>query len=118
MRCQLQLMMATISKWRAMWMVVMFDLPVKTKQQKTRYRWFHDFLLDDGFVMMQFSIYGRHCASREKAETHASRVRSRTPVQGEVRILQVTEAQFERMQIFRNSSRKPSERVPQQLELW
>lgn len=107
-----------ISEWRAVWMIVMFDLPVQTKLHKTRYRQFHDFLLDNGFMMLQYSIYGRHCASREKGETHARRVKRATPRQGEVRILTVTEAQFGKMQVFRNFERKKVEQPPLPLEFW
>jgi len=101
-----------------MWMVVLFDLPVKTKLDKYRYRRFHDFLTDDGFRMLQYSVYSRHCASREVSQAHAQRVRRATPPRGEVRVLRVTEAQFARMEIFRNSRRERSEPVPLQLEFW
>lgn len=99
-------------------MIVMFDLPVQTKLQKTRYRQYHDFLLDNGFMMLQYSIYGRHCASREQGETHARRLKKATPRQGEVRILTVTEAQFGKMQVFRNFERKKVEQPPLPLEFW
>lgn len=110
--------MAVISEWRAMWMIVMFDLPVKTRLQKTRYRRFHDFLLDNGFMMMQYSIYGRHCLTREKADVHARRIKIATPKQGEVRILRVTEAQFGKMQVFKNFELKKAEQPPLPLEFW
>jgi CRISPR-associated protein Cas2 len=110
--------MSEISEWRAVWMVVMFDLPVKTKVDKSRYRRFHSFLLDDGFSRLQYSIYGRHCASREIGETHARRIRSETPPKGEIRILRVTEAQFARMEIFRNITKTKPEQAPLPLEFW
>lgn len=110
--------MNELSEWRAMWMVVMFDLPVITKKQKTDYRHFHEFLIDDGFTMMQYSVYGRHCATREKADAHLQRVRRSTPPQGEVRVLRVTEAQFARMAIFRDRVPTRAESVPKQLEFW
>ncbi|MCX6504883.1 MAG: CRISPR-associated endonuclease Cas2 [Actinobacteria bacterium] len=111
-------MISEISKWRAMWMVVMFDLPVKTKAQKTSYRKFHGFLLNEGFLMMQYSIYGRHCPTREAAEAKSSRVHRSTPHLGQVRILRVTEAQFARMEIIENYAPKESETVPLALEFW
>lgn len=107
-----------ISEWRAVWIVVMFDLPVTTKTDRLRYRRYHDFLLDDGFFRLQYSVYGRHCRSRESAETHLRRVRSNTPPRGEVRILSITEAQFSRMEIYRNFAAAPAEQAPSQLEFW
>ncbi len=101
-----------------MWMVVMFDLPVKTKIDRTRYRKFHDFLLDDGFGMLQYSVYGRHCMSREKGDVHAKRVRTQTPPRGEVRILRVTEAQYARMEIHRNFTAQKPEAAQLPLEFW
>jgi CRISPR-associated protein Cas2 len=99
-------------------MVVMFDLPVTTKLDRTRYRHFREFLLDDGFARLQYSIYGRHCSSREMGDTHALRVRRATPPRGEVRILRITEAQFGRMEIFKNTARKIPEQPTLPLEFW
>lgn len=99
-------------------MMVMFDLPVQTNVDKTHYRHFHDFLLDDGFLMMQFSVYGRHCASREIAETHQRRVGLAVPPNGQIRVLQVTEAQFGRMTIFENYVVRKPEPAPLALEFW
>ena len=110
--------MAELSEWRAMWMMVMFDLPVKTKLDRHRYTVFHRFLLDDGFQMMQYSIYTRHCASREMSAVHAKRVRTRTPPRGEVRILPITEAQFAKMEIHRNFVRQQPQPKQLPLEFW
>jgi CRISPR-associated protein Cas2 len=101
-----------------MWVVAMFGLPSVSKTDKTHYRRFNDFLLDDGFSLIQFSVYGRHCATREKAEAHVQRNKTNIPERGEVRILAVTEARFARMEIFRNRRPREAEQPPQQLEFW
>ena len=101
-----------------MWTVVMFDLPTHSKLHRERYRKFRKFLLDEGFNMLQYSVYGRHCPTREKAEHKQRRITHRLPPQGEVRILQVTEAQFSRMQVFRKSRSVDVESAPDQLEFW
>ena len=111
-------MTTSLSEFRSVWMLVMFDLPVDTKAAKTAYRHFREFLQDDGFSMLQFSIYGRHCATREGADTHAARVRRSLPPEGEVRVLRVTEAQYSRMEIFRKFERRRPEQAPEMLELW
>jgi CRISPR-associated protein Cas2 len=75
-------------------------------------------MLRDGFAMMQFSVYARHCASEENATVHIARVERILPNDGEVRILALTDKQVERMRIFWGKMRTPSPEVPQQLELF
>ena len=106
------------SEWRAVWLLVMFDLPVKSKVQKRRYHQFHDLLVDEGFQMLQYSIYGRHLATREKGDAKCARVVSRVPPEGQIRLLRVTEAQFSAMEIVENYASKKAELAPGQLEFW
>lgn len=107
-----------LSGYRFMWVVAMFDLPVDSKQARRRYARFRKALLKDGFAMMQFSVYIRHCASRENAEVHMGRVQAAVPPDGEVRVLTITDKQFERMRVFWGKRRRPPERGPLQLELF
>ncbi len=101
-----------------MWLVTMFDLPTTTEVDRKNYTRFRKFLLDQGFLMLQYSVYGRHCPSDENAAVHASRIRAHLPPDGEVRILQVTEKQFERMQVFWGKMRRPVEKPSEQLTLF
>ncbi|MFN4260282.1 MAG: CRISPR-associated endonuclease Cas2 [Gemmataceae bacterium] len=101
-----------------MWLAVMFDLPVDTKKARRDYTRFRNGLLRDGFTMMQFSVYIRHCASEENAAVHIRRVEAMVPPDGEVRIITFTDKQFERMRIFWGKRRKPPEKAPQQLTLF
>ncbi len=96
----------------------MFDLPVDTKQARHDYTIFRRFLLQDGFTQMQFSIYSRHCASEENATVHIQRVERNVPPDGEVRILAVTDKQFERMRIFWGKLRQSAETPAGQLTLF
>jgi len=107
-----------ISGYRCMWVVAMFDLPVDTKLARKAYARFRKALLKDGFCRMQFSVYLRHCASEENAAVHVARVESFLPADGEVRILTITDKQFERMRTFWGKLRKAPERPPAQLELF
>ena len=107
-----------LSGYRFMWIVAMFDLPVDSKAARRRYAQFRKALIKDGFAMMQFSVYIRHCASRENAEVHTRRVEDAVPDDGEVRVLTVTDKQFERMRVFWGKMRKPPEPAPAQLELF
>jgi CRISPR-associated protein Cas2 len=107
-----------ISEYRWMWVVAMFDLPVDTREGRRQYAQFRKALIRDGFVMMQFSVYVRHTASRENAEVHIQRVETALPPEGEVRVITVTDKQFQRMRVFWGKNRKPTEPPPAQLELF
>ena len=96
----------------------MFDLPVDTKAARKAYAQFRKALIQDGFAMMQFSVYIRCCPSEENAHVHAQRVQAALPDEGEVRVLTVTEKQFERMRVFWGKRRKIPHRTPRQLELF
>lgn len=110
--------MPPLSAYRFMWVVVMFDLPVHTKADRRRYAIFRKKLLKDGFVKMQFSVYIRHCASRENAEVHELRVGRWVPQEGEVRTMTITDKQYERMRRFVGKLRTKVEDPPAQLEFF
>ena len=96
----------------------MFDLPVLTKKDKREYVRFRKSLLEDGFTLMQYSVYLRHCASKENAEVHINRVERLLPPKGEVRILALTDKQFERMKVFLGKNKAEIEAAPPQLQLF
>ena len=106
------------SGYRAVWIFAMFDLPTDTKKAIKDYTIFRKNLMKDGFCMVQYSVYVRHCASEENADVHFKRVKDFLPPDGEVRLVQVTDKQFERMQIFWGKRRKPVPEAPKQLELF
>jgi CRISPR-associated protein Cas2 len=101
-----------------MWVVTMLDLPVDTKRARKEYARFRKLLLEDGFTKMQFSVYLRHCPSEENAAVHIQRVERGVPPDGEVRIITITDKQFERMRIFWGKMRLPVELPGDQLELF
>jgi CRISPR-associated protein Cas2 len=107
-----------LSGYRFMWVVAMFDLPVDTKQARREYAKFRKNLIRQGFTRMQYSVYIRHSTSRENAAAHAERVRGCLPPDGEVRVLQITDKQFERMAIFFGKRRAAPERGPTQLQFF
>ncbi len=107
-----------LNGYRNMWVITMFDLPTDTKQARKAYARFRGFLLEDGFMMMQYSVYSRHCPSQENADVHMQRIERNIPPDGEVRVLTLTDKQFERMQIFWGKIRKPPESPVKQLEFF
>ncbi len=100
-----------------MWVIVLFDLPTDTKKARQQYTRFRKKLLDDGFGMMQYSIYMRHSSSEENAQVHIKRVKTTLPDDGEVRIIKITDKQFAKIQVYYGKKRLPTEKTPNQLEL-
>lgn len=101
-----------------MWVIVMFDLPNNTKAENKRYTRFRKQILDDGFSMFQFSMYIRHCSSRENAEVHIKRIKNILPVKGHIGILCITDKQFGQMEIFNGKDLTEMLQPAQQLELF
>ena len=81
-------------------MMVFFDLPVKTKTQRRVATRFRNFLLKDGYFMVQFSVYCRVCNGYDDVEKHKARIRNNRPDNGSVRMLVVTEKQYEKMELI------------------
>ena len=107
-----------LSGYRIVWLIVLFDLPVATKPQRsaaTRFR--HD-LLDEGFEMSQYSVYLRYCAGKEQADALARRIELVMPKEGKVHMIQITDKQYENIRTFRGRKREPSPRNPDQLVMF
>lgn len=98
-----------------MWMITMFDLPTETKAQRRTAQQFRKLLMQDGFLMLQYSVYARPCPSPENAAVHEARVTSGLPEEGQVRVLMVTDQQFGRMKIFHGKTKTPTEKPPAQI---
>ena len=96
----------------------MFDLPTDTKVARKRYTQFRKALLKDGFDRMQYSVYIRCCPSEENAAVHHMRIQGALPPEGEVRILHLTDKQFERMKVFCGKIERAPEQKMTQLELF
>ncbi len=101
-----------------MWVMVFFDLPTETKKERKAASMFRKNLIKDGFSMFQFSIYMRHCSSRENAQVHIKRVKSFLPALGHVGILNITDKQFGMIELFYGKKEEHRPEMPQQLELF
>lgn len=80
-------------------LMVFFDLPVETSSQRREYRIFRKFLLKNGFVMMQESVYTKIVLNANAAAVIKENVRKNKTSKGLIEMLLVTEKQFERMEI-------------------
>lgn len=81
-------------------MIVFFDLPVVTKAERKTYADFRRFLLNDGYYMIQYSVYGRLCANSEDVAKHEARLIANAPNRGAIRTLTVTEKQYAGIKIL------------------
>ena len=76
-------------------LLVMFDLPTGSKAERKSYAAFRKFLIEDGYVMEQYSIYSRLLLTRESSATHIARLKQNLPDAGAVTVLELTEKQYE-----------------------
>lgn len=109
---------SALSKYQFMWLYVMFDLPTNTAKQRRNAGCFRKELLKDGYSMMQYSVYIRHCASYASADMHIQRLKAIIPEEGMVSVLKVTDKQFCDTVNFCGQRRKPPPTTPRQLELF
>ena len=83
--------------YRFMRILIMFDLPTTTATERKAYREFRKFLLKEGFLMHQFSIYSKIFLNDTVKDSLIKRIKWNKPPAGYVTILTVTEKQFARM---------------------
>lgn len=101
-----------------MWILVFFDLPTETKKDRKAYAKFRKDIMGDGFTMFQFSIYIRHCASRENADVHIKRLKSMMPDYGNIGVMCITDKQFGSIEIFSGKKSVIKKAEPVQLEMF
>ncbi|WP_373818110.1 CRISPR-associated endonuclease Cas2 [Glaesserella sp.] len=89
-----------MSEAKFMRMIVFFDLPVTTAAKRKVANQFRQFLLKDGYQMLQLSVYARIVRGRDALDKHHKRLCEHLPEEGSIRCLEVTEKQFASMQIL------------------
>ena len=104
---------------RFMRMIVMFDLPVKTAVQRKVATKFRKFLIEDGYHMLQFSIYARVCNGTDAVEKHRRRLNTSLPNNGSVRMMVITEKQYQNIEILVGALKEEKKEVKyEQLTLY
>lgn len=86
--------------------LVMFDLPVGSSEQRKEYTRFRKFLIKNGFLMMQESIYCKLALNATVVNAIKDQVYKNKPKEGLVQLLTITEKQYERMEIIVGSEQK------------
>jgi CRISPR-associated protein Cas2 len=103
---------------RWMWVLVFFDLPVTSQNDRRAATKFRKTLLQDGYMMLQWSVYARPCNNMERVKKHTDRLQLIVPQAGSVRAMVVTEQQFARTQILVGKRRDEETIGCQQLVLF
>ena len=106
------------SKYRMAWVLVFFDLPVGTPEEKKAATNFRKDLIHDGYMMVQFSVYARPCGTADRVETQVRRLKSKIPAKGEVRGLMISDAQWGRMIVMRSQQTAEAEKMPAQMQFF
>lgn len=75
----------------------MFDLPVETAKQRKQYRQFRKSLINEGFLMIQYSVYVRVCVTKKSATLMENRIKAFLPENGTIQALTLTEKQYNDM---------------------
>lgn len=101
--------------WRSMWVMATFDLPTQTILQRKRYSNFRKMLLENGFTMMQFSVYVRNMPTQHKAEALIKRIGQLTPHEGQCAFIQITDKQYGMIKNF-YGHKEENEKIPKKYE--
>jgi CRISPR-associated protein Cas2 len=91
--------------------MVFFDLPMVKPADKKRYIYFRKFLLTDGYIMLQYSIYTRICKGQEAIAKHLKRLKRNLPPEGSVKVLTLTDQQYAKMACLVGPKKPQEEKV-------
>lgn len=97
-------------------LIVFFDLPVQTAKQRKEYRLFRKFLLKDGYLQLQESVYAKLVVNDGIAAAAVARLRKNRPPAGLVQVMKVSEAAYATME-FITGNRKAYDEVDTTEEL-
>jgi CRISPR-associated protein Cas2 len=111
------------SPFRMGWILAMFDLPVMTDKERKAATRFRTDLLENGYLMIQFSVYARPCVSYEQMDTHMARIKGLIPNAGNVRLMFMTDEQWKKSytvigENYRQDNRAKDPTMPKQVDFW
>ena len=81
-------------------LILFFDLPMNTRQEVKVYTKFRKYLIQNGYMMMQFSVYCKIFPNREAAVKHVQVLKKNVPLHGQIRIMLVTEKQYAKIEVI------------------
>lgn len=89
-----------LMSYEFMRLILLFDLPMVTKKERRVYTKFRKSLIQNGYIMMQFSVYSKIFNNRDSADNHIKQLKRFLPSQGQIRIMLVTETQYSKIQVI------------------
>jgi CRISPR-associated protein Cas2 len=100
------------------WLLLMFDLPVLTKEHRRRATQYRKMILDLGFSQVQLSVYSKYLVNASGVRSLLSPIRDLVPPQGDVRMLKLTDEQWASTYRYFGAQQVPIEGKPEQLGLF
>lgn len=79
-------------------LLIFFDLPVETSKNRREYTRFHKFLIKNGFIMMQKSVYSKLVINNVTSSAVREKISKNLPPEGIIELLEVTENQFAKIE--------------------
>lgn len=99
-----------------MWLLITFDLPTQTKEERHRYSVYRKDLLSNGFSMLQFSVYIKCMPTMKSAKAMADKLGPLTPEGGEAKFFMITDKQFGETKTFFGSIKQKKEKEASKYE--
>lgn len=84
--------------YKFMRLIIFFDLPMQTDKERKEYTRFHKYLVRNGFIMMQKSVYSRLVINNVASLAIRQRIKNNLPADGVIELLEITENQFSRIE--------------------
>lgn len=112
------------SKYRMGWLMVMFDLPTDTKDERRQATRFRNHLLDLGYLMLQYSVYARCAVTFEKRDSYIKQLKIIAPETGNIQCFFITDAQWGKSVFISKAGQKAkrqidrNDNIGEQLQFW
>ena len=107
-----------LNKYELMWMLVLFDLPVVEKKERKEATEFRNFLLNQGFFMVQYSIYTKVLSGTDACTKFYGLIEKNLPPQGKVDIITITDKQYENIKSYTGKAQNSKKNHSKQLLLF
>lgn len=85
--------------------IVFFDLPNIYLKDKKNYLKFRKYLLSEGFIMMQESVYSKIVLNSQQSALLLDRLRKNAPKKGLIQVLTITERQYSQIEYIIGESK-------------
>ncbi len=90
--------------FRYMRIIVFFDLPTDTAKDRKVYSKFRKMLINEGFIMMQESVYSKIALNNSIVNSVKDRIYKEKPSKGIVQLLVITEKQYNAIEYVTGNS--------------